>query len=377
MGLESSSARFEYDDQFNESGDTFSGSMKSTFGRQSSFFPQVFHGDTETDASTGKKDPGVPPSASPEDSDDSVKISPKAGKAAAVMPPSTSSQAQRQKDMMQPESEGSPSKKHNPILRLSSNDALQIGLLLSQQEEEHGVNMYDSLEVSDEATIRKLCQQGYSNDEAVLEIFNRKFGKTGPQTKWSAVSTSQPVTGRLASPPVQSPAPAQPQQQSTFSPPPPSGYLGHRSAPVEMSPPPPYQPQQSPVPPTFASGGSQRQFSAEMSPPPPYQAQPQTQTSPPAYQAVPAAQQAPGAYPSGGNSQRGPGYSDSVQSGSQRSFAEPQLPYRPPPYQQGQGQYPGSPPPAYQDDYNSQFRPPPINVSFLTGFSTHTQLTNS
>lgn len=352
MGLESSSARFEYDDQFNESGDTFSGSMKSTFGRQSSFFPQVFHGDTDTDASTGKKDPRVPPTASPEDSDDSVKVSPKAGKgeskASTAKPPAAANLAQRQRDMMQPESEGSPSKKHNPILRLSSNDALQIGLLLSQQEEEHGVNMYDSLEVSDEATIRKLCQQGYSNDEAVLEIFNRKFGKTGPQTKWSAVSTSQPVTGRLAPPPVPPPA----QQQSSFSPAPlPSGYLGQRNPPGEMSP-----------PPTFASGGSQRQFSADMSPPPAYQS-PAQPTPPTVYQAPPVAQQAPGAYPSGGNSQRGAGYSDSVQSGSQRSYQEPQPgPYSPPPYQQGPGQYIGSPPPAYQDDYNHPYRPAPINV---------------
>jgi hypothetical protein len=95
-----------------------------------------------------------------------------------------------------------------PILRMSSCDALQIGLLLSQQEAEFGTNMYDSLEDSDEPSIRRLVAQGYSNDEAVLEIFNMKFGKTGPRTKWSNVSAAAPVVSRL--PPAPMPARAPP-----------------------------------------------------------------------------------------------------------------------------------------------------------------------
>jgi hypothetical protein len=112
---------------------------------------------------------------------------------------------------------------------MSSCDALQIGLMLSQQEIEFGVNMYDSLEDSDEPAIRRLVAQGYSNDEAVLEIFNRKFGKTGPQTKWSGVSPAAPVANRLL-PPGPNPNYPYPYPYNQGPPPPP--------------PPPPQQQQQ-------------------------------------------------------------------------------------------------------------------------------------
>lgn len=150
-----------------------------------------------------------------------------------------------------PESPSSParssqpaSQQGTPLLRMTSSDALQIGLLLSQQEAEFGVNMYDSLENSDENTIRRLVAQGYTNDEAVLEIFNRKYGKTGPQTKWSQVSAAAPVVNRL-NPPTPAPVPGPSAYQYQPEPPVPPQYRQppppqplHRPSMYAMGPPP-------------------------------------------------------------------------------------------------------------------------------------------
>ena len=165
-----------------------------------------------------------------------------------------------------PESPSSPtrspqsaSQQGTPLLRMTSSDALQIGLLLSQQEAEFGVNMYDSLENSDENTIRRLVAQGYTNDEAVLEIFNRKYGKTGPQTKWSQVSAAAPVVNRL-NPPTPAPVPGPSAYQYQPEPPVPPQYRQppppqplHRPSMYAMGPPPtgPHQSmymQQQPMP---------------------------------------------------------------------------------------------------------------------------------
>lgn len=264
-------ANFDYGDEFAR-GESFKGSIKTIFGRQSSFFPQVFHAtssETEsrvsnlTEKSSNKLATGSNGSnngsnkSSNEERHESPQRPAPSGIASARPPnpalkqpaPSPAPADRRQQDMMQPapSPDGKEPRSPQPLLRLSSCDALQIGLLLSQQEEEFGVNMYDSLENSDESTIRRLVQQGYSNDEAVLEIFNMKFGKTGPKTKWSQVSPAAAVTGRLqpAPAPVQYDYPPPPQRlqapPSYGQGPPPPGYPG-------QSPqyPPQYPPQHAP-----------------------------------------------------------------------------------------------------------------------------------
>jgi hypothetical protein len=60
-------------------------------------------------------------------------------------------------------------------LKMSANEALQIGLLLSQQEQEFGTNMYESLVQEDEDELVILMQKGMSSHDAALEIFKRKF----------------------------------------------------------------------------------------------------------------------------------------------------------------------------------------------------------
>jgi hypothetical protein len=103
--------------------------------------------------------------------------------------------------MMQP-APGSPSSGRGgggePLLRMSSSECLQIGLMLSQQEAEFGTNMYDSLEEADEAMIRRLVARGLTNDEAVLEIFELKFGIKGPQSRWAKVGAAQPVVSTMS-----------------------------------------------------------------------------------------------------------------------------------------------------------------------------------
>lgn len=61
----------------------------------------------------------------------------------------------------------------SPRLRMKGAEALQIGLLLGQQEREHGENMYD-LSPAEEQEVHMLVQQGMTSDEAALQIFNRK-----------------------------------------------------------------------------------------------------------------------------------------------------------------------------------------------------------
>ena len=56
-------------------------------------------------------------------------------------------------------------------------EALQVGLLLSKQEAEHGTNMFDSLMPQDNQVIQSYMNQGFSKEEAVLMIFEQKYGK--------------------------------------------------------------------------------------------------------------------------------------------------------------------------------------------------------
>lgn len=54
--------------------------------------------------------------------------------------------------------------------------ALRIGLLVSEQEAQYGINMYDDIHAGDEPFLHRLIQSGYNEDEAVLIIFEIKHG---------------------------------------------------------------------------------------------------------------------------------------------------------------------------------------------------------
>jgi hypothetical protein len=58
---------------------------------------------------------------------------------------------------------------------ITAADALQVGLLLSQQEKEFGTNMYESLRPEDEEELAKLVNSGLSSQDAALQIFQKKF----------------------------------------------------------------------------------------------------------------------------------------------------------------------------------------------------------
>lgn len=59
--------------------------------------------------------------------------------------------------------------------RMKAHEALQIGLILSQQEQQFGTNMYQALRPEDEPEIEHLNSMGFSTEEAILKIFQRRF----------------------------------------------------------------------------------------------------------------------------------------------------------------------------------------------------------
>lgn len=62
----------------------------------------------------------------------------------------------------------------------SEHEALRIGLIISQQEAQFGVNMYDALLPHDEPAIEELVNKDHTLDEAVMCIFEARFGKMKP-----------------------------------------------------------------------------------------------------------------------------------------------------------------------------------------------------
>lgn len=57
-------------------------------------------------------------------------------------------------------------------------EALEHALLLSTQEQEFGINMYDSLTSADQLILHEYISQGFTREEGALIIFEEKFGKT-------------------------------------------------------------------------------------------------------------------------------------------------------------------------------------------------------
>mmetsp|Transcript_10931 Transcript_10931/g.15071 ORF Transcript_10931/g.15071 Transcript_10931/m.15071 type:complete len:2303 (-) Transcript_10931:207-7115(-) len=62
-------------------------------------------------------------------------------------------------------------------------EALAHGILLSKQLKEYGTTMYESLRPQDEESITEFVRQGYTREEAVLLIFESKFGVVGSESK--------------------------------------------------------------------------------------------------------------------------------------------------------------------------------------------------
>jgi len=60
-------------------------------------------------------------------------------------------------------------------------DRLLMNLLLTQQKTRFGVNMYESLQNADEPQIERYMNKGMSLDQAVLKLFERKYGSVESQ----------------------------------------------------------------------------------------------------------------------------------------------------------------------------------------------------
>ena len=63
----------------------------------------------------------------------------------------------------------------NMLTTLNDDEAMHMALLLSQQESEFGVNMYDALRPQDEQELQALIASGYTNEQAVLFLFERRY----------------------------------------------------------------------------------------------------------------------------------------------------------------------------------------------------------
>ena len=59
--------------------------------------------------------------------------------------------------------------------RNADEQAMQVALLISQQEAEFGINMYDSLTPADQPEIDSLVASGYTTDDAIQMLFDRRY----------------------------------------------------------------------------------------------------------------------------------------------------------------------------------------------------------
>jgi hypothetical protein len=73
-------------------------------------------------------------------------------------------------------------------------EALEHAMLLSAQEDQFGINMYDSLSSQDHLLLEDYISQGFTREEAALIIFEEKFGKSSnTSTIIPAMPTLNPV----------------------------------------------------------------------------------------------------------------------------------------------------------------------------------------
>jgi hypothetical protein len=64
-------------------------------------------------------------------------------------------------------------------LRMSSTEAIQIGIMLADQEKKYGTNMYESLTKEDEPLVENHVKNGYTTEEAILMVFEDKYENPG------------------------------------------------------------------------------------------------------------------------------------------------------------------------------------------------------
>lgn len=94
-----------------------------------------------------------------------------------------------------------------------SDPALHLSLLISEQEAAFGINMYDSFTPQDQQEKTRLINQGYSEDEALQLIFERKYGPTPPPSAIPPQQLYTPPPQRMSTSSYQtSPTPNTPQQ---------------------------------------------------------------------------------------------------------------------------------------------------------------------
>jgi hypothetical protein len=87
---------------------------------------------------------------------------------------------------------------------LTDNEAAHLALLLSKQEADFGINMYDALRPSDEPEIQRLVDLGYTYEQAILHIYENRFAHLAP--------TPAPAPAPARTPaPAPAPAPREPE----------------------------------------------------------------------------------------------------------------------------------------------------------------------
>lgn len=64
--------------------------------------------------------------------------------------------------------------------RKEINELLDMNLLLSRQELNFGINMFDSLTEDDDPYVDQFIAIGLSTNEAILKVFESKYGKLPP-----------------------------------------------------------------------------------------------------------------------------------------------------------------------------------------------------
>lgn len=76
-------------------------------------------------------------------------------------------------------------------------EALEHAIMISKQEEDYGINMYDALTDSDETAIEDYIVQGFTREEAILIIFEEKMGISRGQAITPAMPTLHKVEGSV------------------------------------------------------------------------------------------------------------------------------------------------------------------------------------
>ncbi len=71
-----------------------------------------------------------------------------------------------------------PPRGHGPV-RTADEHAMDIAMLISQQEAQFGISMYDSLTPADQPEIDAMMARGYSSDEAIQVLFDRRYNRNG------------------------------------------------------------------------------------------------------------------------------------------------------------------------------------------------------